>query len=297
MTRSRPASASACGGAGQAEPLVVSEISGAGRARAVRRDDVDQAAAQQRLAAGEAHLGDAEPLDRDADQPDDLVVGEQLVVGQPVQALGRHAVRAAQVAAVGQRDPQVGRDPAEAVARAALVTRTVLGGRGPSTRGVRGRAEAVTARIASSPCGRCGSWSSRRWIALRDRRRAAGLRSRGGSASGSSTGSTTARRSNAIVERNEAADPVPGRATCWRPATRRRRERRVARGRPRPGTYDVERHRRGPLPHPRRRARASTSWCRWSPTTAPRCWSTAAGWRPTTAAPTPTTYPRPRRAR
>ena len=38
-----------------------------------------------------------------------------VVVGQPVQALGGHAVGAAQVAAVGQRDPQVGGHPAVAV--------------------------------------------------------------------------------------------------------------------------------------------------------------------------------------
>ena len=48
----------------------------------------------------------------DVDQADHLVVGEHLVVGQPVQALGRHAVGAAQVAAVGQRDAQVGGHPA-----------------------------------------------------------------------------------------------------------------------------------------------------------------------------------------
>jgi hypothetical protein len=65
--------------------------------------------AQQRLPTGEADLVDAELADGDADQVDDLVVGEQPLVGQPVQTLGRHAVGAAQVAPVGQADPQIGR--------------------------------------------------------------------------------------------------------------------------------------------------------------------------------------------
>jgi hypothetical protein len=77
-------------------------------------DEPGQPAAQQRLAAGEpdgahAHRGE------DPDQPDQLVVGEQLRLGQPVEALRRHAVGAAQVAAVGQRQAQVRVDPAEAV--------------------------------------------------------------------------------------------------------------------------------------------------------------------------------------
>ena len=44
--------------------LVVSEISDAAE-RVGAAHDVDQAAAQQRLAAGEPHLADAEPLDAD----------------------------------------------------------------------------------------------------------------------------------------------------------------------------------------------------------------------------------------
>ena len=72
------------------------------------RDDRGQSATQQRLAAGEPHVDDAETRDGDVDQPDDLVVGEHLGRGHPVEPLGRHAVLAAQVAAVRQRDPQVG---------------------------------------------------------------------------------------------------------------------------------------------------------------------------------------------
>ena len=48
------------------------------------------------------------------DEADQLVVGEHLGLGQPVQALGRHAVGAAQVAPVGDRDTQVTSDATEA---------------------------------------------------------------------------------------------------------------------------------------------------------------------------------------
>ena len=44
--------------------------------------------------------------------------------GSHSEPLRGHAVRAPQVAAVGQRDPEVGRDPAEAVT-SACVTRPV----------------------------------------------------------------------------------------------------------------------------------------------------------------------------
>ncbi|GAA3239725.1 hypothetical protein GCM10020256_61080 [Streptomyces thermocoprophilus] len=71
-------------------------------------DDADEAGPQEGFAAGEADLGDAECADGDVDQADDLVVRQQVGLGQPLQALFGHAVGAAQVAAVGQRDPQVG---------------------------------------------------------------------------------------------------------------------------------------------------------------------------------------------
>jgi hypothetical protein len=64
--------------------------------------DAGQAAAQQWLAAGEADLGDAQPLDRDPGQAGKLAAGQQCGVWQPVQALGGHAVAAAQVAPAGQ---------------------------------------------------------------------------------------------------------------------------------------------------------------------------------------------------
>ena len=52
------------------------------------------------------------------DQPHQLVVGEHLGLGQPVQPLGRHAVAAAQVAPVGHRDAQVTTGATEAVEQA-----------------------------------------------------------------------------------------------------------------------------------------------------------------------------------
>ncbi|MDQ0786224.1 hypothetical protein QFZ64_001721 [Streptomyces sp. B3I8] len=78
-------------------------------------DDADEAGAQQRLTAGEADLGDAEGAGRDVDEADDLVVREQVRLGQPLQALLGHAVGAPQVAAVGQRDAQIGGHPAVGV--------------------------------------------------------------------------------------------------------------------------------------------------------------------------------------
>ncbi len=87
---------------------MVIETSGLGLERLGAGDDVGQAPAQQWLSAGEPDLADAELLDTDADQADDLVVGEGLLGGQPVQALGGHAVAAAEIAAIGQRDAQVG---------------------------------------------------------------------------------------------------------------------------------------------------------------------------------------------
>src|SRR5205085_12601883 len=71
-------------------------------------DDADQAGTQQRLAAGEADLFDAEVADGDGDQPDYLVIGEQIRLGQPLQPFFGHTVRTPQIAAVRERNAQVG---------------------------------------------------------------------------------------------------------------------------------------------------------------------------------------------
>jgi hypothetical protein len=77
-------------------------------------DQLDTAVADQRLAAGDPHLAHPPPLRRRHD-PDDLLVAEDFVPRLPDHAVGRHAVDAAQVAAVGDADPQVGDRALEAV--------------------------------------------------------------------------------------------------------------------------------------------------------------------------------------
>ncbi len=115
------------GGAGEPQRVGGHRDLEVGRDGAGAGHDVDQPAADERLTAGEAHLADPQQPDPDVDQTDDLGVGEDALVGQPLQPLGGHAVGTAQVAAVGQRDPEVGRDPAEAVAQGAWHP-TSLGG-------------------------------------------------------------------------------------------------------------------------------------------------------------------------
>ena len=116
--RRRPASASACAFCGSSEPLVVSvrSTSSCGELR----DQALEVAAHERLAAGDPELLDAE-RDEDARDARDLLEGEELApLEEPVVAaedLLRHAVDAAEVAAVGDRDPEVAQRPAEGVKR------------------------------------------------------------------------------------------------------------------------------------------------------------------------------------
>jgi hypothetical protein len=65
-----------------------------------------QVGAHRGLPAGEPDAVDAERK-ADSREARDLLVGEEVVLGQPRHALGGHAVDAAQVAAVGDRDAQV----------------------------------------------------------------------------------------------------------------------------------------------------------------------------------------------
>ena len=60
----------------------------------------------ERLAAGQPHIGDAE-RDEQRDEALDLLEREDAGPFEPRQALGRHAVLAAEVAAVGDRDAKV----------------------------------------------------------------------------------------------------------------------------------------------------------------------------------------------
>jgi hypothetical protein len=57
------------------------------------------------LAAGEPNGVEAEPLDGESSEVLDLLVGEQLRAPHQGQTLGRHAVDAAQIATIGDRDP------------------------------------------------------------------------------------------------------------------------------------------------------------------------------------------------
>ena len=82
------------------------------------RDEVRQRLPDERLAAGDPQLPDAE-LDEDPGQPADLLVGQDLRVRQEgvvaPEDLGRHAVRAAEVAAVRDRDPEVAQRPPSSI--------------------------------------------------------------------------------------------------------------------------------------------------------------------------------------
>ena len=78
------------------------------------RHEPRELAPHERLAAGEAQVGDAHPREH-AHHSLDLLEAQDLRAVEPGQAVGRHAVLAAEVAAVGDRDPQVRDQPAVAV--------------------------------------------------------------------------------------------------------------------------------------------------------------------------------------
>ena len=69
------------------------------------------------------------------------------------------------------------------------------------------------------------------------------------------------RAHNAIVARNEGAEPAPVGSVLapGRPVAEADEWRLVTAS----GTYDAGRHRHRPLPDPRRRSPAWTWWCRW----------------------------------
>jgi hypothetical protein len=70
-------------------------------------DEADDVGPDQGLAAGEADGFEAETFDADPCDAGDLLVAQELVAGHPLHALDRHAVRAAEVAAIGDGDPQI----------------------------------------------------------------------------------------------------------------------------------------------------------------------------------------------
>ena len=129
VTRRRPAATSASAFWGSSAPFVVSATS--------RPPSADQAldqhleiAAQERLAARDPDLLDA-VRDERAREPLDLLEAEELLaVHEAVAAtehLLRHAVDAAEVAAVGDRDPEVADRPAQGVDRVRVVVISAQG--------------------------------------------------------------------------------------------------------------------------------------------------------------------------
>ena len=76
------------------------------RQRVQHGDQSRQIGAHGRLATGQPDAIDPE-IETDACEPRDLFVGEEIILRQPRHAFGRHAVDAAQIAAIGHRDAQV----------------------------------------------------------------------------------------------------------------------------------------------------------------------------------------------
>ena len=111
-------------------------------------DVLDDPRAHQGLAAGQADLADA-LVDRGRREALDLLEGEDLGVA-PRHALGRHAVDAPQVAAVGDGDAQVVDAPAERVGAHRLLPAPV---EERATRSV-GDARVVVEREYRTPPGR-----------------------------------------------------------------------------------------------------------------------------------------------
>ena len=208
----------------------------------VRRTMSTSPRRSERLAAGEPHLPDAEPLHADRDQPHDLVVGQRLLGGQPVEALGRHAVVASQVAPVGQRDPQVRGHAAEAVRQGCRHDHKSTDGCRTTRRMLR------TGRITSP-----GAQAAVPGLTPLDRLRARGRLPGVGRVAARRVAVPPAGRP-AGTQRDHPAQREgrrrPGRRRPG-PRPRCRRGRRVAHRR---GHRDVRRrgHRGRPLPHPRR---------------------------------------------
>ena len=104
------------GGVGEQQPVGRHREVAQARVPREDRDELREVAAHERLAARQADPVDAE-LREHAGEPPDLLEVENVAPRQPRVVLLRHAVRAPQVAAVRDGDPQVRHRPAEGVAR------------------------------------------------------------------------------------------------------------------------------------------------------------------------------------
>ena len=138
FTRFTPQAASSSACCASCEPLVVSVSSSSSpRAQAARQrlDQIHHAAPHQRLAAGQPDLLHPE-ADEDRAQPIQFLEPQHFGVRQERHLL-RHAIDAAEIAAIGHRQPDVGDRAAErideprrrAAAAAAAARASVPGGR------------------------------------------------------------------------------------------------------------------------------------------------------------------------
>jgi hypothetical protein len=79
------------------------------------RDELRKVTAHEWLAAGQAHVVDSHRAEQ-RNQPGDLLEAQHLGAIEPWEALGGHAVLAAEVAAIRDRHPEVADQPAMAIA-------------------------------------------------------------------------------------------------------------------------------------------------------------------------------------
>ena len=114
LIRGRPASLSAWACSASRMPLVVRAMSSNAVDRRQPLDELWQIGPHQRLAAGQPQLVDAQ-RGRHADEPLDLLEREDLAPRHEPHVLVRHAIEAADIAAVGDADPQVRVNAAERV--------------------------------------------------------------------------------------------------------------------------------------------------------------------------------------
>ena len=72
-------------------------------------NNVHQIGAHQRLATGKADLLNAQLSNRNIGKARDLLGGEQILLGKPLQTIRRHAINATKITFIGQRDTQIRR--------------------------------------------------------------------------------------------------------------------------------------------------------------------------------------------
>ena len=109
-------------------------------------DEIDQIPTDEGLATGETELADTS-RPHDTSEAQQLLVAEDFTVGVPARLLG-HAVRAAQVAAIGDRDPEIVVDPSERIPEAGRGVRVLH--RGPRDPGYYKHSQSTKGRRQSA---------------------------------------------------------------------------------------------------------------------------------------------------